>query len=304
MAGSPVRDDLDLLCIGEAMLVLRPIDGSIETAGAFAASVGGAEANVAVALARAGRRVGWASAVGADPIGRRIVAHLAGAGVDASLVGVGRASTGLYFRDAVPAPGGEPLYYRAGSAASQLDADDALRWAGRVDPRVVHVSGVTAVLSASTARLCRAVTSGRVFGDAMVSFDVNHRRGMSDARTPELLLEFARASDVVFVGRDESARLWGTTDCDSVRTLLPEPSVLVVKDAEIEAVEYAGDTRATVPAVALTVVEPTGAGDAFAAGWLDAWVSGDGPEERLRSGHRAASAALRSLDDVAREEAL
>jgi 2-dehydro-3-deoxygluconokinase len=284
---------IDALCIGEAMIALAAADGDIRAAERLTVSVAGAEANVAVSLARAGHRTAWAGAVGADPLGRRVVETLAAHGVDVALACEGRGPTGMY----VKTPAG-PLYYRSGSAASRMTAETADRWAATVRPAVVHLSGVLAVLSPSAEQLARRIVEQRPFGDAVVSFDVNARPALADARTPQVLLDLARAADVVFVGRDEAQALWGTTDAASIRSLLAQVGTLVVKDADIEAVSYIGDERTAVPALAVEVVEATGAGDGFAAGWLGAWLDGADARARLVSGHQAAAAALMSTDDV------
>jgi 2-dehydro-3-deoxygluconokinase len=52
-----------------------------------------------------------------------------------------------------------------------------------------------------------------------------------------------------------------------------------------------------VPALPVEVVEHVGAGDAFAAGYLAALLAGDGTEERLAVGHRAAAWTLGAMVD-------
>src|SRR5438094_9036647 len=66
-------------------LSVRPGD-RIEDAAAFEVHVAGSEANVAYAAARVGLRSAWVSALPENPLGRRVGATLAGAGVDISLV--------------------------------------------------------------------------------------------------------------------------------------------------------------------------------------------------------------------------
>jgi sugar/nucleoside kinase (ribokinase family) len=46
---------------------------------------------------------------------------------------------------------------------------------------------------------------------------------------------------------------------------------------------------AHAPAVEVDVVDTTGAGDAFAAGWLPAWCSGEEPLVALERGNRSAA---------------
>ncbi|MFE5775368.1 PfkB family carbohydrate kinase [Brachybacterium sp. NPDC056505] len=140
-----------------------------------------------------------------------------------------------------------------------------------------------------------------------MSFDVNHRPTLwqTTAEAAEAIEEAARRADVVFVGRDEAEVLWSARTADDVRALFPQVPHLVVKDADVEAVEFASevfdDTGAGRTAVAtprVEVVEAVGAGDAFAAGWLDALLDQAPPAVRLARGHAWAARALSSTQDI------
>ncbi|UOE45732.1 sugar kinase [Agromyces larvae] len=289
----------DVLAIGETMLLVAPAAGAPFALGsAMTISPAGAEANVAVGCSGLGLRAAWYSRLGADAIGDLLADGLAARGVDTSLVRrTDAAPTGVMFKR--PLDGrSEVAYYRAGSAASTMDAADLDVLPA---PRLVHVSGITAALSDSCRRLLDAVVVERRLGSSIVSFDVNHRPVLwpSPERAATELLHLARAADVVFVGRDEAERLWGTADADAVRELLPDVPHVVVKDAEHEAVEFAGDTVVRVATPPVEVVESVGAGDGFAAGWIAASLRGEDAAGRLSAGHALAAAVLRSPTDHA-----
>ncbi|MGW0572333.1 sugar kinase [Streptomyces tauricus] len=312
----------DVVCVGETMAVLSPPDtGPLAEQSLLSMAVGGAESNVACGLAGLGRRAAWLSRVGDDPFGRRVLAELTARGVDVSAVETDPARpTGVYFKDPAPDPGSGPghtrtYYYRGGSAASAMGPDLARHPALR-RARIVHLSGVAAALSDSCARLLETLLAGRDDRAApgpLVSFDVNHRPalwrherhesherherhgGTDAART---LLTLARAADIVFVGRDEAEELWGTARPDDIAELLAPAPAVVVKDAEHGATSYAGGLRTFVPSLPTKVVEPVGAGDAFAAGYLTGALEDRDERSRLRLGHLAAAAALRTRDDV------
>ncbi len=77
----------DLVTLGEAMLRLWvPAGQRLEDAPAYNVTVAGAEANVAIAVARAGLSVAWLSRLPASPLGRRAAREIAGHGVDVSHV--------------------------------------------------------------------------------------------------------------------------------------------------------------------------------------------------------------------------
>ena len=287
-----------VLAIGETMVMVTPEAAEpLEDAVAFRLDAGGAESNVASHLARAGVPAAWAGAVGDDALGRRLVATLADRGVDTSLVRVDpTAPTGVYFKD--PGVGGtRVMYYRSGSAASRLGPAFAAELPLRTAP-LVHLSGITAALSGSCRALVDEIIAVRVTHDLPVSFDVNYRPALWDPEdAAPVLLDLARRCDVVFVGRDEAATLWGTTTADEVRALVGHPGTLVVKDGAIGAHAFRGDTTAHAPAGQVTVVEPVGAGDAFAAGYLAAMLVGSPATDALARGHRFAAAALATTMD-------
>ncbi|HVT66450.1 MAG TPA: PfkB family carbohydrate kinase, partial [Trebonia sp.] len=83
-----------------------------------------------------------------------------------------------------------------------------------------------------------------------------------------------------------------------VRRVLDSPSTLVVKDGAVGVTSYRHDQLAYMAAAPVEVLEPTGAGDAYAAGYLFGLLRGMGESVRLRLGHRVAAEALRVVGDL------
>ena len=289
----------DVITVGETMLAFTPVDGDLASASVFRADSAGGESNVAANLAALGHRAAWASRVGDDPQSRRILTELASRGVDLSLVVLDPAApTGLMLKD--PAPGGSTvLYYRTGSAAAAMDKGFLDR-AVLEYTRLVHTTGVTAALSASCARMIDGLIDDAHAAGTEFSFDVNYRPKLWGAGgAAERLLAIARRADLVFVGRDEAQALWGTGTADAVRELLPEPSLLVVKDADVGATLFERDLPAAfVPAHVVEVMEPVGAGDAFSAGFLSGYLRGTDRSEALDLGHLTAARVLATVGDL------
>ncbi|MFJ9857776.1 sugar kinase [Streptomyces albogriseolus] len=335
-------DVVDVVALGESMVTFLPSSpGRLADVPAFHRSIGGAESNVACALAAVGHTTRWVSRVGADGFGDHLVEAIGAYGVDVSYVrrDLDR-PTGVYFRTAGDRAGDthEVAYYRAGSAASAMSPAgvdlDAVR-AGRV----LHLSGITAALSSGCLDLMRELTAPHP-NRPLISFDVNHRPGLwGEAYGPEVLLELARRADIVFVGDDEAEEAWGLTGGPTaIREALPEPGTLVVKQGGEGAVAFRtgcgqscrwGDggpparakprvgeggrdgtpqspgrdttprPAATAPALKVDVVATTGAGDAFAAGFLSATLRGLPLTARLRHGHLMAAATLTAPGDLA-----
>lgn len=304
-SGHVIGSDLlapDVLCFGETMGMITPTaTEGLDEARALTLSTGGAESNVAAHLAELGHRVAWAGNVGNDPLGTKIIGTLDCAGVDTRWVGHRAAPTGLYLKEPDTGSGAHVFYYRAGSAGSELSVTDAAQWPLE-SAKWIHTTGITPALSASCNTLVEHVLDHAAENGAQVSFDINYRAALWPlAEAAPRLLHLARRATVVLVGLDEAQTLWGCETAAEVRALLPNLPYLVVKDSSIEAVEFRladGEQSVTrVPARRVTVVEPVGAGDAFAAGYLSALLSGANAADRLANGHSLAAWALGSRED-------
>lgn len=307
--GVPGPNGHSVACIGETMAALVPAElEPLETASTLRVDVAGAESNVAMYLADHGVRARWISRLGDDALGRRVARAVGAAGVDVSGVTFdpGR-STGLLFKDPGPsaAPGARATrvtYYRRDSAASAMGPhlleDQAMRTAS-----LWHLSGITPALSPSCRALTRAALDVTRSADSprpVVSFDVNYRSALWDELPGNLLRELADAADIVFVGLDEAAALWGAAirQPADVRAVIPSPRIIVVKNAGLDATAFhGGDTVTRVPALRVDVVEPVGAGDAFAAGFLAELLNAGSAVRCLRSGHLTAASALTVAGD-------
>ncbi|MFJ6805023.1 sugar kinase [Streptomyces anulatus] len=330
----------DVVCLGESMVTFLPSQpGRLADVPSFGRGIGGAESNVACALAAAGHRAAWVGRVGADGFGDHLVEAIASYGVDTSAVRRDPVRpTGIYFRTATDrgTDTHEVAYYRAGSAASAMSPSN-VPYEDLFAGRILHLSGITAALSADCLALLRDLTAARP-GRPSVSFDVNHRPhlwrgGDADA---SVLLELARRCDLVFVGEDEAEEAWGIVGAEAIRAALPEPAVVVVKRGSAGATVFSGlrpeprssdaggaedatgprssdagwaedapggagvdaDTVTVVPALRVDVVAAVGAGDAFAAGFLSATLRGLPVRERVRHGHLMAAAVLTVPGDL------
>lgn len=328
----------EVVCLGESMVTFLPSrPGRLADVPSFGRGIGGAESNVACALAAAGHRAAWVGRVGADGFGDHLVETIGEYGVDTSAVRRDPdRPTGIYFRTATDRGAGahEVAYYRAGSAASAMSPAN-VPYEELFAGRVLHLSGITAALSADCLELLRELTAPRP-GRPLVSFDVNHRPHLWRGADASVLLELARRCDLVFVGEDEAEEAWGIVGAEAIRAALPEPGVVVVKRGSVGATVFSGprpgprpsnaggaeaaaagaespdtvtpvpvapapvtpDTVTPVPALHVDVVAAVGAGDAFAAGFLSATLRGLPVRDRVRHGHLMAAAVLTVPGDL------
>lgn len=311
---------MEVVCIGESMATLVPEQpGPLEHVTHFRRGVGGAESNVASGLAALGVSAAWLSRVGDDGFGRALLTELTGRGVDTSAVEVDPLrATGLYVKEigghaGMPHDLGAGIsrlhYYRTGSAASALGPESLETPAARAlldAARIVHVSGITAAMGRlggydGGRRLVESLLDQRRPGQ-LISFDLNWRPRVwqspaaaqpMDVDSPTAILaDLASRADIVFLGTDEAADVFGTEDPAHLRAALRGPRFLVVKDGSRGATGFDGDEAVAEPALNVEVVEPIGAGDAFAAGYLAGLLEGRDQQQRLRLGHICAATAL------------
>ncbi len=272
----------DLVTLGEAMIRLAAPHGeSLESATNLEMRSAGAEANVAVVLARMGYRTSWISRLPDDPLGRRIAGDLRRHGVDTSAVAwAAGGRTGLYFLEQAPPPRGVTVYYdRGGSAFSALDPD-RIDWAPVRQSRWAHTTGITPALGEACARAAvRFLAEARAAG-VPTSLDVNHRRKLWDAKRARATLEPLLEGINVVIAAQEDARevfdLQGSPPdlAERLRERVRAGAAVVTAGSEGA---YLADDDAVYgePAIPGVEVDPIGRGDAFAAGLIWGALEGD-----------------------------
>jgi sugar/nucleoside kinase (ribokinase family) len=265
--------------------VIVRLDGPVNIASDSAASIshrrGGSAANTAAAAARQGAPARFLGQVGSDAIGVALLEEMAQLGVDVSMVRRS-GSTGTIV--ALVDDRGERSMLTDRRTCTHL-ADPDPRWLDGIG--VLHVPFYSLAVGA-IATTARTVIRWAHERDIAVSIDLSSTSvmeafGIDDLRRSMVEL----APSILFANRDEAAVFDpGSTP---VGTLLVEkrgPDAAVLHRPHGSTVE--------VPAIAVDEVDDTtGAGDAFAAGFLTADWRND-PLDGVASGHRSAAALLTS----------
>lgn len=287
----------EVVAFGEVMGLILASDGPMTTATRADLGCAGAEATVAVGLSRLGHRVEFFGRVGADAFGRRVRRTLAADGVGVAGLVDDRRPTGLLLRDRVIDRPIDVTYARTGTAGSALETTDVPVETIRA-ARVLFASGITAALSPSAAAATTfALKVARDAGTTVV-VDPNVRRRLAgDDDWRRIAEELAALADVVLVGRDDARVICG--DADPVDWFRERGTArIVVKSGTVGATEVGPDGSWSAQGRRVEVVDPVGAGDAFAAGWVSAHLRGVSAERRLREAHVVASCTVGHPGDL------
>lgn len=290
----------DVVAIGESMLLaVPPAPGRLRHAPSVLLKMAGAESNVAIGLARLGVRAAWAGLLGDDEPGRLVLDRIRAEGVDTGGARlVGGLPTGLFLREDV-AGRVRVYYYRSGSAASTT-APGALDLGCLDGASYLHLTGVTPALSPDCADFVTwAAREARGRG-VRVSFDVNYRSRLWDAMTARKALEEVLSDvDLLFVSLEEAEALWGWTDEEAGVARLTDagPREVVLKRGRHGSSAWVEGARVDAGPFPVREVDPIGAGDAFAAGYLAAALREADVHERLRTANAMGALCVSTLGD-------
>jgi 2-dehydro-3-deoxygluconokinase len=294
---------LDLVTFGESMvLLLAEQSGPMREATTFRRYIAGAESNVATGLTRLGHRSGWFTRVGADEFGRAVLFRIRGEGVDTShVIADPHAPTGMVIRERREVGPIEQVYYRRGSAASRLSPSD-LDESYLTQARFLHLTGITPALSDSCRETVFAAAEVARGAGVTVVLDPNYRSKLWDAATfARVVRDLAGRCDIFLPGMEEATLLTGETDPVVAAQQLQAlgPSTVVVKIGASGAMALTGEQRIHAPAVRLErVIDPVGAGDAFAAGLLAGLLRGFTMEAALALANRCGALAMTAPGDM------
>lgn len=271
----------DLTTLGEGLLRLPHPPGDDPAALPPNIFVGGAEANVARALAALGMKTAWFSRLPESDPGRRIADDLARHGVDITHVIRSReGKVGRYFDDpSAPRTGAGTVYDRTGSTMATLSPAE-IDWDALLDTKLLHLTGITPALSDG----CRKAIAQAVLRAAEkkvpVSFDVNYRRQLwpSEQAAATLAPLLAQADVVIMTSNDARELFGGAGDDEAVLSQMHKRFGARVTALTLDArgaIAREGHAIYRAPGYAVEVVDRVGGGDAFAAGLLYGVINND-----------------------------
>ena len=267
-----------------------PIEVGSDTAATITVTGGGQAANTAAWLAHTGTGVTLIAAVGDDAAGRERIAELTALGVHCAVRVHPGASTGSVV---VLASADERTMITDRGAALLLNpADVTAEVKNAPNAAHLHLSGYPLLDAASRPGGLAALAAARARG-LTISVDAASAAPLRQAGA-QTFLAWVRGADLLLCNSDEATVLAGPgSPAEQARLLTRVARNVVVKRGGEGAVWCQRDgVLRSVAGVRVPMHDPTGAGDAFAAGLLAAWSCGADPAASLQAGAALGSAAV------------
>jgi sugar/nucleoside kinase (ribokinase family) len=264
-------DRTRVVCFGDVIddVVVMPYDAirsDTDTAASIGFRPGGSAANTAAWLGSLGATVDFVGVVGASDLERH-GSLLRDAGVTPHLAAHPTLPTGTIV---IIVEGDRRTMLTERGANSELDPADVPAEL-LDDAAVLHLTGHVMLNSAGSEGFT-ALISRATAGGTQVSVDPGSAGFIADYG-PQRFLDAVRGATMLFPSLDEGRALTGLHAPEQIVAELGRSfaTVALTMGASGVVISHAG-TMLTVPAVAVPIVDPTGAGDAFCAGFLDGWV--------------------------------
>ena len=289
---SRLDDPLRVACIGECMIELSQLDLA---SGQAHIGFAGDTLNTAVYLARLRPGVSYVTNLGTDAFSASMLAMFAQEGVDCALIA--RHDTrlpGIYSIEVDPHGERSFRYWRESSAARTLFSGTGASLGDLARFHVIYLSGITLAILPQEVRSSLIAQLGHLRGAGhQIVFDSNYRpRLWPDEATARAAFAAMWAEcSLALPSFDDEEKLYPRTSPAEVvdRIAAHGASEIVLKNGAAGLLIRADgrDIQTAFPRAA-SVVDSTGAGDSFNAGYLAARLGGAAPEAAAAAGHRLA----------------
>ena len=269
---------MDVLSLGIYVIDVlgRPIDqfpekGKLALFDELEIHTGGCANNTALALARLGVSAGAMGKIGTDAFGDLILQALTDNGVDAT--GIRRdadVSTSFTFV-AIASDGERTFYHYIGANGELCEAD--LNWELIKTTKILHIAGALVMPRFDGAPMANVLRETKRLG-ITTSLDTAYDATGKWMETLEPCLHHV---DIFMPSIVEAQQLTGLSECREIAQFLRNHysiQTIVIKMGENGSYISTPETEFSVPAYPVNVVDATGAGDAYVAGFLAGIIMG------------------------------
>lgn len=292
---------MDIVPIGRIAIDFNPVDNNrpLEESRTFIKYVGGSPANIAVGMAKLGKKAGFISKVSADAFGRFVINFFTECGIDVSQIATAQngESLGLTFTEMKSPTESSILMYRTGVSDLHLQpaevSEDYIK-----DTKMLLVSGTGLAQSPSREAAFAAIEYAKKHGVKIV-FDIDYRNYTWKTRE-EIAIYYAmagRMSDIILGSREEFGLMEGlvdpgnTDDEESAKRWLNYGNqIIVIKHGSQGSVAFTDDGgRYAVKPFPTDVMKSFGGGDGYASAFLYSLLEGLAVPDALEFASASAS---------------
>ena len=293
--------EIDIIPIGRVAIDFNPVDvhRTLAESTTFKKYVGGSPANIAVGLARLGKKVGFIGKVSDDRFGDYVTDYFKNEGIDVSNISRCKngESLGLTFTEILSPTESSILMYRNGVADLMLDVDDIDEEYIKKAKAIV-VSGTALCQSPSREAVLKAVELAKK-NKTIVIFDIDYR-SYNWKNNDEIAIYYstvAKDSDIIIGSREEFDLTEGlmtpySTDSETAKRWLDYGNkIVVIKHGKEGSTAYTQDGESyKIKPFPVKLLKSFGGGDAYASAFLYALLEGWEMIDSLEFG--SASAAM------------
>ena len=253
----------------------------------FRTSLGGNSANVGAGMAKLGLNVSVYSEIGNDANGTRFTRELKERGVDTSLLVQNEGETDIH----------SIIIYKGERTILSYHRPKNYRLQNWEEPKWIYYSSLPQGFEDFQKTLVDYLTA---HPKVLSAFNpgVYHFKAGFKAYEP-----FLKITDVLFVNKEEALRILEQADGNQITKDIHKslqrlgPKMTVITDAENGASVCSGDEyyESKIYEIDRPIVDKTGAGDAFASGFLSAIIHGKDVKTALTWGLKNASSCIREV---------
>ncbi len=295
--------ELDLILMGRVAVDFNPVDyfKTLAESQTYKKYVGGSPANIAVGLARLGKKIGFIARVSDDRLGEYVVDYFKKENIDTSCIKVAEngEKIGLTFTEILSRDESSILMYRNMAADLSLSPEDVTEdYIKR--GKALLISGVALSSSPSREACLKAIQFAKNTNTPII-FDIDYRE-YSWKNKDEISIYYsivARDSDIILGSKEEydltqSLIKQGLSDEETAK-LWEKAKIVIIKHGKKGSTAYTKDGKSySIKPFPVEALKSFGGGDGYASAFLYCLFEGKDIEKALEFGSASASMLVSS----------
>jgi len=299
----PSNRKLDVIPIGRVAIDFNPVDyfKTLAESDTFKKYVGGSPANIAVGLARLGKKVGFLGAVSNDRFGEYVKGFFEKEGIDTSGISTAKngEKLGLTFTEILSPDESSILMYRDAIADLTLSPLDVKK-EYIASAKAIVISGTALTKSPSREACFKALYYALDCGTKVI-FDIDYRAyGWNNPDENAIYYSLvAEKSDIIMGSREEfdlmEALTGKRTDIETADYYLSKGSkIVIIKHGKKGSTAYTEGASYSIKPFPVTALKSFGGGDGYGSAFIYAMLEGYDIADALELGSASASMLVKA----------